>query len=83
MNINCKKGCCRDCRHFHQDGHVAHSPEYLKAWAIGECRAHAPSPLTVPDGDEPKARTSWAVFPLVDEGINCGEFQPRGKEDKD
>ena len=43
---------------------------------------HAPSPLTVPDGDEPKARTSWAVFPLVDEGINCGEFQPRTKEDR-
>lgn len=83
MNRSYETGCCRDCRHFRQDGHVVHSPEYLKEWAIGECRAHAPSPLTVPDKDEPKARISWAVFPLVEEGLCCGEFQPRGKEDKD
>ncbi len=83
MNRSYENGCCRDCRHFRQDGHVVHSPEYLKEWAIGECRAHAPSPLTVPDKDEPKARISWTVFPLVEEGLCCGEFQPRGKEDKD
>lgn len=83
MNRNCKTRCCRDCRHFHQEKQVEHDPEYLKDWGIGECRAHAPSPLTIPDMDEPKARTSWAVFPLVEEGLRCGEFQPRGKEDKD
>ncbi len=83
MNRNCKTRCCRDCRHFHQEKQVEHDPEYLKDWGIGECHAHAPSPLTIPDMDEPKARTSWAVFPQVEEGLRCGEFQPRGKEDKD
>lgn len=82
MNRNCKTRCCRDCRHFHQEKQVEHDPEYLKDWGIGECHAHAPSPLTIPDMDEPKARTSWAVFPLVEEGLRCGEFQPRGKEDR-
>lgn len=83
MNRNCKTRCCRDCRHFHQDGNATYTTEYFKDWGIGACHAHAPSPLTVPDVDEPKARTSWAVFPMVDEDMVCGEFQPRTREDKD
>ena len=74
-----KKMRCRDCRHFHQEN-VHHPLEWLRQWAIGECRACAPRPLTVPDSDEPRARDSWAVFPLVDEDMCCGEFQQRTLE---
>lgn len=77
MNDDTKPRFCRNCRHFHQTTNMHHPPEWLKDNGIGECCAHAPRPLTVPDREARAAMDSWAVFPLVEEDAVCGEFQPR------
>jgi len=54
---------CRNCRWFES---------YDLDDKDGECRCHAPQPVTVSDTEE-----KYAVWPEVYEALRCGEFEAK------
>lgn len=63
MACECEPVLCKNCRCFEP---------YNNADCTGECRCHAPQPVTVSDTEE-----KYAVWPEVHEALWCGEFEAK------
>ena len=77
MNEENWTGVCRDCRHFHQRPCGQVDVETLIEMEAGLCCAHAPTAGCVRGYSDEMEMQPWAQFPIVDEEMTCGEFQPR------
>ena len=71
---------CRNCRHFHQGQRGQADAATLIEMEAGLCCAHAPTPRCIRGYEDDIEKQPWVQFPLVDDEMTCGEFQPRMEE---